>query len=90
MKRRTPRWIENKRETRTDRKADGLQAIPAWALLARGRFGEADLCQYPDQECNAPRVNGTGFCDAHVATMRERACEEIRESYGMCSELEVA
>jgi hypothetical protein len=59
-------------------------------LLHRQRFNELALCQYPDQECNAPRHMGTGFCSAHVATMRERACEEIRESYGMCSELEVA
>ena len=69
----TPKWIGDKRAERSDRAADGLSGIPAWALLNRGRFGEADLCQWPDQECNAPRYMGTGFCASHVEEYRARS-----------------
>jgi hypothetical protein len=59
-------------------------------VLYRGRRGELTLCQFPDHECNAPRHMGTGFCAEHIGPMRDRACEEIRESYGMCYAEEVA
>lgn len=78
---------ERPRKNHRERLADP-DATPD--VLHRHRFGELSLCQYPDRECNAPRHMGTGFCVEHIAEMRERACAEIRESYGMCSELEVA
>jgi hypothetical protein len=58
--------------------------VARMVLLDRHRFGEVDLCQWPDDVCNAGRHMGTHFCEAHVGPMRERACEEIRESYGIC------
>lgn len=57
-------------------------------LLNRRRHGEYLLCQFPDERCDAPRHMGTHFCESHIGTMRERACEEIRASYGMCAEEE--
>lgn len=66
------RWMLDKRAERDGRTADGLAGIPSWALLNRGRFGEADLCQWPDQVCNAPRHMGTGFCVEHVEDYRAR------------------